>query len=117
MDVGRAAGIGYRFDGSEIVFTSRAGEKPPKSLKIFITDSVGIMAVQINALAIHLPDFHQRITNWIPFGIEDASAQMSYFADGGSNGVVDNDQVVVRIERQTVGIERTFGLARGPHQL
>src|SRR5207244_2214750 len=37
-------------------------------------------------------------------------AQVGDFADGRGEGVVDDDQVVVGVQRQLVGVERAFSL-------
>jgi hypothetical protein len=42
---------------------------------------------------------------------------MRNFTDGGANCFVDDDEVVVRIERQFRRIKRPFGLSRSPSQL
>ena len=86
-------------------------------MKIAVALRVGVATVQIHAVVIHLPDFHEGIADGITASIEDAPAQVCYFPDGWSNSVVNNDQIIVRIERQVIRIERPFGLARGAHQL
>ena len=41
---------------------------------------------------------------------------MGYLTGGGSKRVVDDDQVVVRVQRQMVGIKWAFGLPGRAHQ-
>src|SRR5262249_48621489 len=45
------------------------------------------------------------------------TAQVGDFADGGREGIVDDDQVVVGVQRQLVGVERSLGLPRSADQL
>src|SRR2546428_6492408 len=76
--------------------------------------SVG--AVQINAVAVHLPNLDQRIANRLTARIENPSAEVRDLAERRREAVVHYDEVIVSIQRQVVGIERPFGLARRAHE-
>jgi hypothetical protein len=57
-----------------------------------------------------MPDLDDGIANRIAFEVEDAAAQVRDLADGRRDGAVDDEQVVVRVERHLVGVERPLGL-------
>ena len=70
--------------------------------------------MQVDAVAVDLPDFDDGIANRPAVGVQDPAAQVRDFADGRRDRVVDDEQVVVGVERQLVGVERPFGLLRRP---
>ena len=53
----------------------------------------------------------------LPVGVEDPAGQVGDLADGRGDAVVDDDQVVVGVERQLVGVERPLGQRRGAGEL
>jgi hypothetical protein len=57
---------------------------------------------------IDLPDFDHGILDRVASNVEDAAHNMRDLADGRRNRVIDNDEIVVRIQRQLLGIERSF---------
>ena len=48
----------------------------------------------------------------LPDGVEDAAGEVRDLTDGRRDAVVDDQQIVVGIERQLVGIKRPFRLGR-----
>src|SRR5689334_19629120 len=107
MDVWRAAGVGDRFDRAENIFSGRAGEEAPEALKVLVA-LVGIAGpgVKISPAVVTLPDFDERIAYRVAARVEDPPAQPGDFAHSGCNRVVQDEQVVVGVERQFVRIER-----------
>jgi hypothetical protein len=99
-------------------FARGAGEEAAVTLKVRVV-TVGVAPARMNVrrAAIHLPDFHERAAHGLSTGAEDASGEIGDFANGGRDGVVDNQQVIIGIERHLIGIVRTFGEARRSHQL
>jgi hypothetical protein len=67
--------------------------------------------VQITAVAIDLPNLDDDIPQRFAGEVEYATREMRYFTDRGRDRVVDNDEIIVGIERKLVGIERPFGLS------
>ena len=95
-----------------------AGEKSAESLKILIPFiTIGRAAVQIGAVVIHLPDFDEHISQRFSVTVEYSTGEMSYFTDGGRDRVIDDNQVIIRVQRQVIGIEGAFGLLRRSHQI
>ena len=68
-------------------------------------------------MAVDLPDLDEGVADRVAPGVEDPAAQVGDLADGRRDAVVDDQQVVVGVERQLVGIERPLGLGRRPDQL
>ena len=112
VNVPGTARIKDRLDGAEIILAGGSSEKTAKALEVLVAGGVGVLAVQIDAVIVHLPDLDQGIANRVPFDIEDATAQVSDFAHGWRERVVDDDQVIVGVEGKVVRVERPFGLAR-----
>jgi hypothetical protein len=73
--------------------------------------------VNVGPLAVHLPDLDDGVAHRIPLGIEDPPGQVRDLADGGRDGVVDDEQVVVGVQRELVRVERPLGLPRRADQL
>ena len=57
---------------------------------------------------IHLPDFDDGILDRVALGIEYVPSHVRDLTYGRGDRVIDNDEVVVRIQRQLLGIERPF---------
>src|SRR5262245_10223537 len=113
MDVWRAAGVWYRLDGAEVVFAGRSGQEATEALKILVALlllAAGISCVDVHTLVVALPDFDEGVAHRITLGVEDAARQMRDLADGRGDRVVDDEQVVVGVERQFVGVEWSLGL-------
>jgi hypothetical protein len=73
--------------------------------------------VEINARIVALPNLDGGIADGRAARGEQAATEPGDFADGGRESVVDGDEVVVRVERELVGIERPLGLARREREL
>ena len=71
-----------------------------------------VAAMQVYTVSIDLPDFNERISDRPAGRVEQLARQVSNFPDGRREVVVNNDQIIVGIERQMVGIERALGLMR-----
>src|SRR5438093_8211897 len=111
--MGCAPGIGNRLDGAEYILAGGTGEEAAETLEVCITLlAVAAPTVDIGSIVVALPDFNQRIANRIAVRVEYASAQPGDLAHGGRHAVVDDNQVIVCVERQVVGVERPFGLLR-----
>lgn len=110
VNVGRATGIAHWLDGSKIIFAVDAGGEPAKALKIrVLTFPISTPRMQINAIGITLPDFDLGVSDWVSLDIFHLARQMSYFTHGGGDGIVQNQQIVIRIQWESVRIERPFG--------
>jgi len=71
---------------------------------------IAAAAVEVDAAAIDLPDFDDGIADGVAFGVEEAAAEVGDFADSGGEVVVEDEKVVIGIEREFVRIEGAFGL-------
>src|SRR4051812_14919120 len=70
-----------------------------------------VMAVQVNAIVVHLPNLHERVAERLPAAIENSSGQVRDLANGQRERVVDDEQIIVCIQRKVVGIKWSFGLS------
>ena len=114
----RPARIGHRFDRTEDILAGAAGEKPPITLKICILLGVPpeITGVKINTIVIALPDLNQRVADRFPARVEHTPTEPGYFADGRCDSIIDDEQVVIRVEREFVRVKRTLGQAWGSRE-
>ena len=120
VDVRRAAGVRDRLDGAEVVLAGRAGQEPAEALEVLVLLVLLLVAVgrvQVDALGVALPDLDQGVADRVALGVEDPAGQVGDLADGRGDAVVDDEQVVVGVERELVRVERPLGLGRGAGQL
>ena len=113
------AGIRDGLDGAKVIFASRRGQESAESLEIRIVFSAALGAAlfEVGRHAIDLPDLNNCVADRFAVGPKDAAAQVSNFPNGRGCRVVDNDQVVVRVERKLVRIKRALGHPwRRPHE-
>src|SRR6478752_4468242 len=73
--------------------------------------------MQISPAIVALPNFYCRVPNRVPLTIENSSTQIRDLAHTGSQLVIDDQEIVVRIQRQLVRIKRPLGLGWRLHQL
>src|SRR5687768_23916 len=66
--------------------------------------------MQIDAVCVALPDFNQGIANRLALRVENAAAEMRDLTHRWADRVVDDQQIVVSIQRQLVRVERPLGL-------
>ena len=118
MNVWRATGIWDRFDGAKHIFTGRSSQETPETLKVGVASFqvVATARVIIHAFGITLPDFDQGVANRFPPAIQDAAAQPGHFPDAGIGLIIDDHQIVIGVQWQSVRIKRTFGLLGGSNQ-
>ena len=69
MDVRGASGIDGWFDRAKVVAALRVGRKTAIPLKVSILLFLGSLAMEVNAVAIYLPDFHQSVSNRVSFQV------------------------------------------------
>ena len=85
VDVGRAAGIGHGLHGAEVVLAARAGEEAAEALEVGVAICFAlaraIARVQIDTVAVDLPDFDQSIAERVAVRIEHAAREMRDLAD------------------------------------
>ena len=89
--------------------------KPWKFLSCF--SPCGILGVDVGPVVVDLPDLDQGVPHRVALGVEDAAGQVGHLADGRRDAVVDDEQVVVGVERELVRIKRPLGLPGRAHQL
>src|SRR4051794_9688055 len=73
--------------------------------------------MQVHTAAVHLPDLDHGITERAATCRENATAQVCDLADGWCDRVVDDQQVIVGIEWQLIGVKGPFGKPRRSCQL
>ena len=116
MNVRRPTRVRDWLDGAKVVFTRRAGQETSEALEILIAGCMSVFAVQIHALVVHLPDFHERVANRLTARVQNPSAEVGDVTKSRRDAIIDDDEVVIGVERQVVGIERPFRLARRAHE-
>ena len=73
--------------------------------------------MKVNAVVIALPNFDERVLDWVAAGAQDPTAQVRNLADSRREAVVDDDQIVVGVERKVIRIEGAFSLPGRADQL
>src|SRR5207237_4099982 len=118
VDVRRAAGVGNRLDGPEVVFAGRTGREPAEALEVGIPLPAGTVgAVDVHSPVVYLPDLDNCVRDRAARGVEDLAAQVGNFANRGRDRVVDDEQVIISVERQLVRVERALGQSGRPGEL
>jgi len=87
----------------------------PSTFLVVAAAAVG--RVQVDAAVIDLPDLDDRALDRLAGWRQHAAGQVRDLADSLRDAVVDDEQVVVGVQRQPVGVERAFGHARGAGQV
>lgn len=106
--------VGNRFDGSEAVVAGGPGFESAEALKVPIQPFLpGASRMDVDTIVVHLPNLDDRLVDGIAFWVEHPSAEVRDFSDGGRRSVADDDEVVVAVQGKVVGVEGSFGLARG----
>ena len=77
---------------------------------------VETLRVDVRAVRIALPNLHRRTAHRFAARPEHASAQVSDVTDRGRDCIVHDDEIIVRVERQMVGIKWPLGLLRCERQ-
>ena len=68
--------------------------------------------MDVRAAIIHLPNFDCDVANRAAVSVADFSGQVRNFTDRGRNRVVQDQQIVVGVQRQMIRLERPFALGR-----
>ena len=114
---GRTSFVGDRFNCSEIVFSIRTGQESTVTLEIRVECSLALrVLLQISSVFVALPDFDHGVAQWVSAGIQDPPTQMGNRADCRCDPIIDDQQIVIGIQRQLVRKERSFGGCRSPGQ-
>lgn len=66
--------------------------------------------MNVIAFLVSLPDLDERVAKRAAVGGANRSRQVGDFSNGRSQGILDPDKIVVRVEGELVGIEGTFSL-------
>jgi hypothetical protein len=112
VDVRSARSVGNGLDGAEIVTSIAAGHEASKALEVVVALWPGqatVLAVDVGALVVDLPDFNAGIGDGIAFYIGDLAMKVGDGSDSGIDGIVDAQQVVVGIEGKLVRVKRALG--------
>src|ERR1051326_2107723 len=75
-----------------------------------------IGSVVVDAIIVGLPDFDQGIADGIAASIEYAAGKVRDLTGSRREGIVHDDQVVVRVQWKMIRIKRPFGLPRRADQ-
>ena len=114
---GRPA-VGDRLDGPEVVLAGRAGQEAAESLEVRVELLLAcVVRLEVGAVAVALPDLDDGVADRVALGVEDPAAQVRDLADRRGDRVVDDQQVVVGVERELGRVVRPLVLVRGAGQL
>ena len=109
--------IGHRADGPKKILARRTGEEASEALEVTVAlRGVTRPSVDVGAVVIGLPNLDEGIAHRLAFFVEDATTQPRDGADRWGDPVIHDDEVVIRIERELVRIERTLRLLRRPRE-
>jgi len=115
MNVRRGARrVGDRFNCAKAIFAGRSGLKTSEALEVSVETIVAFPALllQVRAGVVHLPDFNDRVLDRLATRVEQAPAQMRDFTNRRRDGITHNNEVVIRIERESVRVKRPFRYPR-----
>ena len=73
-------------------------------------------SVEHALFVIDLPDLDECVANGAATRIQDSARQMGDLTHGRRDRIIDDQQVVIGVEREFVGIKRAFGLGRRAYQ-
>ena len=73
--------------------------------------------MKIDAVIVYLPDLDDGILDGRAARVQDAAGEVGNVAHGRRDRIIDDDQVIVGIERQLVRIEGPLGQAGGARKL
>ena len=109
-----ASAVRHGLDRAEQILAAARCEEAPVALEVFVllVMAAETFRVDVNAVHVALPDLHGRAAHRLAIRPEDAPAEIRDLAGRGSDRVIHDEEIVVRIERQMVGVERPLGLAR-----
>lgn len=111
MNMRGAASVRCRLDAAEVIFTSRAREKATVALEVAVkVSAVPCLSVDIVSTDIRLPNFDYRISDRTSRGSFYRTAEMSDLTDCGRDLIVDDDEIVIGVERKLIGVERPLRL-------
>ncbi len=117
VNVRRAPGVRNGLDGPKVVLAARSCQEATKPLEVRVSIvAVGAAGMEIGAILVYLPDLDDAVPHGFSPRVEDFSAEMRDLAHGRRDRVVDDEQIVISVQRKFVGIKRTLGLPRRPHQ-
>lgn len=108
MHVARTAGVDGGLDCAEQIFPVGSGQEPADPLEVRVTISDGAVCVDVSTVVVCLPDFYQCAANRAARAIEYPARHPGDFSNRGGCAVVDDEQIVVQIERQLIGVEGAF---------
>ena len=112
VDVWGARAVGDGFDGAEVVAAFGVGEEAAEALEIFVAFVAVATAagVDVAAVGVGFPGFDDGVADGFAFDVADGAGEVGDIADGGGDAVVDDEEVVVGVEREFVRVERALGL-------
>ena len=88
-----------RLEGPEVILPLGTGQKTSVPLEVLVElFAVASTWMYVNAISIHLPDFNHGVTQGVPLPIQDATREVDNLANCGSNGVIEDQKVVIRIQ-------------------
>ena len=98
-----------RFDGPEVVLAFRIAQESPVPLKVLVEPGwLTTTGVHVGTRVVDLPDLDERIAHRLTRSRQHPPGEVSNVSDGWRNAVVDDQEIVVGVERQDIRIERSF---------
>ena len=73
--------------------------------------------MEIDLIGIALPDLDHGILHRVAADVEDSADEMGDFAHSRGGAVVDDDEIVIGVEGELIGVEGPFGEGGCPHEL
>ena len=111
MNMRRAWAILNRLDRAEIVLALAVRQEAAEALEVSVQfPAVGSLRVNVDTVFVDLPDLDNCVADRFFSEAENTASQVRHVANGWGDSVVNDQQVVVDVERQLIGIERTFCL-------
>src|SRR5262245_9521665 len=73
--------------------------------------------MEVRTVVVALPNLDGGVANWVSSWSENSTAHVSDLADARCHGIIDYNEIIIRIQGKMIRIERTFRLARGLDEL
>src|SRR5260370_31162620 len=92
--------IPHRFDRAEIILAGGTRQEAAEALEVRVEPGLVGTIRKVNAIVIHAPNLNRGVAERIALRIEQSPAQVRDLANGGSDRIIDDDKVVISVQRK-----------------
>ena len=119
MKMGGAWSVGNGTNRPEVITALRTGEESTIPLKVGIAllSASRPAGMDIASFGVCFPEFDDNARGRGSVAVENLPVEVGDFSDRRLQRIVDQDEIIIRVEGQFVRIERAFRLEGSDHQL